>query len=111
MNFRNGLSIWERTSRGFGSWTVASFHSPHSLTWRWSLHFDFPRRDEGRWFFFQHSRLGQEKWCLFFLKFRLGWSTQEPMWFRDLYWRLSDERAQREGLMWLSDDHPHKVHA
>lgn len=99
MRFRNGLALFEKCS-GRGAWNVASFHSPHSMTWSWLLSFQLPRRAEGRWFWFQRSTLGQEKWSLQFFKFRLGWSTQEPMWYHDLYSRLYERQEIAEGRMW-----------
>lgn len=100
MRFRNGLALIERTSKR-GGWNLASYHSPHSMTWRWILSLDLPRRGEGRWLHFSRSPgLGQQKWILQVAKFGLRWLTQRPMWYRDLYARLSDERAIAEGRMW-----------
>src|SRR5829696_404721 len=84
-----GLKFFTRTS-GRGSWDLISYHSPHSLTWSWILSFQLPRQGEGRWFGF-HRMSGQQKWLLQIAKFSLGWYSQESMWFRDMFWRKSEE--------------------
>jgi hypothetical protein len=77
------------------SWTVAAWHSPHSLTWRWSLTFSLFRADEWRvWpIFWRHRDNNGLQWTaripyVGFLRF----SQQRPMWYRDLYTRMRDER-------------------
>lgn len=97
MQFKNGLSVFTRCS-GVGAFNIIAFHSPHSMTWSWLLSFNLPRPGEGRWFYFSRKTLGQEKWILQIARLRLGWSTQEPMWYRDMYWRLHEEREARSRL-------------
>ncbi len=99
MRFANGLAIFQRTNSRT-SWNLASFHSPHSLTWRWILSFDLPKRGQGRWFYFSHYGNRTSQWVLFFFRFRLGWQTQEPMWYRDMYLRLRDKVDIAERNMW-----------
>ena len=94
MNIR-GIGFLTKTS-GKGSWNLLSFHSPHSLTWSWLISFQLPRHGEGRWLGF-HRMQGQQKWLLQVAKFGLGWSSQEPMWYRDMYWRLVRKRDQELG--------------
>lgn len=104
-----GLRFFNRTSdrRIFG---LASYHSPHSLTWSWSLRF---RRHQfyapkpyayigaygsgaaiglGQMIGFsaRHDAHGWQisvslLWC------SLDWARQTPMWFRDLYWAKVEE--------------------
>jgi hypothetical protein len=94
-----------------GGWNIASFHSPHSLTWRWILTLTTPQPDQGRWLYFHRYRDNQGlKWHLAVAKFALAWQTQQPMWYRDMYMRMRDEEDQRRGMLWLNDRHPHKVH-
>lgn len=87
-----GLKFFRRTS-GPGSWNLASYHSPHSMTWRWLIGFTRFRGDEARvrplWWSYRDN--GGLQWG-----FRVPWigvvrfSQQRPMWFRDLYTRLQD---------------------
>lgn len=42
-----GLKFFSRTSAR-QTFNLASFHSPHSLTWRWIVSFSFFRGDEAR---------------------------------------------------------------
>lgn len=94
MRFRTGLSLFQRTSQR-GCWNIASFHSPHSLTWRWILSFSLFRADEARvrplWW--RYITNGGPHWGIRipFLGL-LTWQQQIPMWYRDLYQRLRDER-------------------
>jgi hypothetical protein len=99
MRFKNGLTIWERTSSR-DVWNIAAHHPPHSMTWTWILSFGLPRRGEGRWFYFGYAPGQGQRWHLQFFKFSLHWHRQEPMWYRDLYNRLSEERAIASGMMW-----------
>lgn len=101
MRFKNGLALFTKTS-GRRCWNVASFHSPHSLTWSWILSFSLPRADEGRWLHFISWRTNcGRQWLLQVARCALQWHTQRPMWFRDSYYRLRD---QRDGL--LGEDRP-----
>lgn len=93
-----GFSVFSRTNAK-GSWNIASYHSPHSLTWRWLLNFSLPRsRDESRWlgFWWYPTNTGlqfgfQIARCSFHV------STQRPVWYRDLYQRARGERDFDEG--------------
>jgi hypothetical protein len=106
-----GLAIFQRTnSRGLIN--LASWHSPHSLTWRWILsanwrggslwrpHCFASRHDYGgkapaHWCLAAGvGRLGAARisrdnngigWDVSLLGVSLQWSSQRPMWFRDLY--------------------------
>jgi hypothetical protein len=88
-----GVDFFEQTSDRHVI-NLAGYHSPHSLTWRWSLSFSRPRnRDEGRWFGFwsrKHNCGGEVALQLARCQLRLN--TQKPMWYRDLYMQLRDER-------------------
>jgi hypothetical protein len=99
MRFRNGLALFTRTSDR-RCWNIASYHSPHSLTWRWLISFSLFRGDEWRarplWWSFPTSDGLQ--WG-----FRVPWigmvryQQQRPMWFRDLYQQLCDRRDGLSG--------------
>jgi hypothetical protein len=92
MRFRNGLALFARTSDR-RSWNVASYHSPHSMTWRWLISFSLFRGDEWRvrplWW--SHTTTDGLQWGC-----RVPWigivrfQQQRPMWFRDLYQQLRD---------------------
>jgi len=105
-----GLKFFSRTS-GKGCWNLASFHSPHSMTWSWILSFSLPRsRDEGRWLYFSHyrSNVGLE-WSLQVARTCLRWHRQRPMWYRDCYMRLRDKQ---DGLLPPEDRPlPHSPHS
>lgn len=96
MRFKNGLALFTRTNSK-GTYNLASFHSPHSLTWRWIVAVALPRRGEGRWrptwFWSPHNSGGQA--AIGFLKVSLRFHWQRPMWFRDLYHRQRDEIDQQ----------------
>ncbi|KTS09719.1 hypothetical protein SB2_11730 [Methylobacterium radiotolerans] len=109
-----GLTIFER--RGRGRADIASWHSPHSLTWSWILTVGWavPRYVKPHW---QWEAVGPHKfrgasigslinahamrnnngwqWGFAVLGLSLSWSHQYPMWFRDLYWRRESERYER----------------
>lgn len=89
-----GLTLFGRTNSK-GTWTIAAFHSPHSLTWRWLLSFSLFRGDESRlWPLWAPYRAnGGLQWVLR-LPFlgMLRWSQQRPMWYRDLFMRVRDEQ-------------------
>lgn len=109
-----GLTIFER--RGRGRADIASWHSPHSLTWSWILTVSWavPGYVKPHW---QWETVGPHKfrgasigslinahamrnnngwqWGFAVLGLSLSWSHQYPMWFRDLYWRRESERYER----------------
>lgn len=106
-----GLRLLRRDS-GHGL-LLASWHSPHSLTWSWILRAGWGRPEyaspiriwsragEHRTYGFGVGSLlhayamrhnGGWQWGLIVLGAGLHWSRQQPMWFRDLYRRACDER-------------------
>jgi hypothetical protein len=97
MRFKNGLALLTRTNVK-GSWNLASFHSPHSLTWRWLLAFSLFRADEGRvWPVWMPHRSNRGlTWTLRipFVGF-LRFDQQRPMWYRDI-WSRQRDREDRE---------------
>lgn len=90
MQFRNGLALFSRTNSK-GHWNIASWHSPHSLTWSWIVSFSLFRGDEARvrplWW---SIRRGHSDFRIPFLGM-VSWQTQRPMWYRDLWHRRRDE--------------------
>lgn len=107
-----GLRFFQRTNVP-GDWCIAYFHSPHSLTWRWSLSFRRFRGDEWRVWPLARSHRDNSKLLQWWFRVPfigiVDFHQQRPMWYRDLYMRLRDEDDQRRGLMWCSDNHPHKL--
>jgi hypothetical protein len=101
MQFKNGLTFFARTNSP-GCLNVASWHSRHSLTWRWILSVNLPRRGEGRWrpiwHWSPHNCGGQAYFG--FLKFGVRWHWQHPMWYRDLYHRMRDEQEVAAGRLY-----------
>jgi hypothetical protein len=100
-----GLAFFRKTS-GPRLWNIASYHSPHSLTWRWILSFGLFRGDERRiWPIVMADRHNTGMHILV----RIPWvgmftfSTQRPMWFRDM-WR--QDRDERDGLTKRKADIP-----
>lgn len=89
-----GLRLFSRTSDRH-CWSLASWHSPHSMTWRWSLSFHRFKSDEWRvrplWWGYI-ANMGGLQWG-----FRIPWigmvtfHKQHPMWYRDLYRKMRDE--------------------
>jgi len=93
----NGLSFFRKTS-GKRCWNVASYHSPHSLTWSWVLSFSRDGAERHWWPLIVHFRMNTgSQWCL-----RLPWvgvfvwHRQQPMWFRDMFWRRQREDEERK---------------
>lgn len=103
-----GLALLRKTNSK-GLFNLASFHSPHSLTWSWILSLRF---SEGASFkphfrktagglgvgfgnvlsaYAYKSNNGLE-WQINLLTVGLHYSPQQPMWFRDMFWRADDER-------------------
>lgn len=108
-----GLTLFSRTMPQ-RRWLIASWHSPHSLTWRWFVDFYlFDRGHRRAWpLGWKYGRPNGNLSCGFVVPWVGAFSlqTQKPMWFRNLYMRLRDEQDQREGMLWLNDRHPHKIH-
>lgn len=82
-----GFQIFEKDSRGSRLW--AAYHSPHSVTWRWSAALE-KRFQVTRWFWIYRLRhnFGSQTVVVF------GWwalriSTQKPTWYRDLYFKVT----------------------
>lgn len=132
--FVPGLMAFKRTSSR-RTWNVASYHSPHSLTWRWLIAisigsmFSRPRifmeprnsfmgdRNPFVGFGFNigiggaHAYTNNYGWqvVIWFLGVHVHFSQQRPMWYRNLYQRARDEADQLKGHLWVRGDHPHKV--
>lgn len=100
-----GLTIFSRES-GQRSWTIASWHSPHSLTWRWGVSFRMFVADEWRvrplWWSYRDNNGLQWGARIPWLGI-IDWHQQHPMWFRDLWQRLRD---QRDGLIPREEEPP-----
>lgn len=90
-----GLQFFTRTSDAHRI-NLASWHSPHSLTWRWLIAWSRFKGDERRahWRMLWWSRGNTGfQWSLIIPWVgRLNGQTQHPMWYRDLYMRLRDEK-------------------
>jgi hypothetical protein len=87
-----GLKLFSRTSAK-RTFSVASWHNPKSLTWRWLLHASFTgwHREVRLGFYNTPSNTGQSMGLnLPFVSFRF--QTQRPIWLADVEAR----RAQRE---------------
>jgi hypothetical protein len=92
-----GLKFFTRTSDR-RCWNLASYHSPHSLTWSWILSLSLPRPGEGRWFHFYRTRNNTGlHWLLQIARIALRWQTQRPMFYRDMYYRLRDKKDEALG--------------
>lgn len=81
---------------------VAGYHSPHSLTWSWSLVLIRPKTPDcgrmlGLWR--RKHNCGTE-WGLQIMRHQLQLSTQKPMWYRDLFRDATEREAEREGLLY-----------
>jgi hypothetical protein len=111
----SGFRLFEK--RGRGRLDVASWHSPHSLTWSWILTIAWavPAYVKPHW---QWSSVGPHKfrgfsvgslinahamrnnngwqWGFALLGLSLHWAHQYPMWFRDLYWKRERDRRERQ---------------
>lgn len=93
---------------------IIAWHSPHSLTWRWSLWIGF-ERPRLRPYLAPHrlpgppGRKGLLQWHAHVFGLRLSFHQQEPMWFRDMYWRQRDRLDQLDGMLWKSEGQPNRV--
>ena len=91
-----GIQLFNRTSDR-KTVNLASFHSPHSLTWSWilSLSFDgMTRKGNGRIRFGIHPYRtnGGLQVVVAMPYVCMQWHRQRPMWFRDMYQRMRDEQ-------------------
>lgn len=80
-----------------GSWNIVSWHSPHSLTWRWLFGFNLFRGDEARvrplWWSYGTNNGLQWGFRIPFIG-TVRFSQQRPMWYRDLYTKLRDKHDE-----------------
>jgi hypothetical protein len=95
MRTKSGLSLFTRTSDPC-CFSIASYHSPHSLTWSWSLSFHFFRSGESRWRCraiagSHRHNCGMRAWFCVPVIGVIRWERQHPMYYRDLYLRLRDK--------------------
>jgi len=130
-----GFAVFRRTSSK-RAWNLASYHSPHSLTWRWLVHLSLgsmfsrpalyisPRKtfmgvpNPFPAFAFNIGLAGASasrnnygwQFVAWMFCIHLHFNQQAPMWYRDLYHRARDEADQLSGRAWFSDKHPNKVH-
>lgn len=85
-----GFQAFEKNSDGSRLW--AAYHSPHSLTWRWSVRIA-KRFKFTPWFgVFRHKHNCGSQTHILFVWWGLCVSTQRPMWYRDLYRKARDEK-------------------
>lgn len=90
-----GLDFFRRCHPGF--WNIVSWHSPHSMTWRWILSFSRRHKEEPYvWpILMTHRTNGGLQWTLRIpLVGLLMFTQQKPMWFRDLWQRAAAERDE-----------------
>lgn len=84
-----GLTFFKRTS-GRGVWNLVSYHSWHSMTWSWLISFSLRGRSEAviRPLYWSH-RSEKAYRCGIRIPYigTLRWARQEPMWYRDLYYK------------------------
>lgn len=89
-----GLRILYKNSAG--KRTLAAYHNPHSLTWRWVLSHQWRfgpwwRLDKLVMFWRdRHNFGGNAHLCVGPLALQYSW--QRPTWYRDLYIRMREER-------------------
>lgn len=104
-----GLAVFKRTSDK-RSWNLASYHSPHSLTWRWILGLTLGRvlvkpcihlsRSHFAGFAFSvgfggaHAHRNSYGWQfeVWLLGMHIQFSQQRPMWYRDMIQRAWNEK-------------------
>lgn len=111
------LGLFNRTSDG-RVLNVASWHSSHSITWRWSLslirqHLSIrplfhAYRQHGRGGFvagfgqLAAVRANQDnngwQWSISLFWHELAFHQQQPMWYRDIVHRQDDEEIERGAL-------------
>lgn len=105
MKLRLGaLALFQKTNSK-GLYNIASWHSPHSLTWSWilSVHFDGIWRHpptsvrKGLRLGFHTYRGNQGlQWSLVAPFVVVSWKRQREMWYRDMYRRCWSEREALE---------------
>lgn len=101
-----GFSFLNRTNSPY-TFSIAAWHSRHSLTWRWLIHWCWFRGDERRvtwrllWWHRSNGYFQAHLLIPFVGLFHV--STQQSMWYRDLHssardraQRLEDERNRME---------------
>lgn len=112
-----GFATFRRTSDKH-SWNLASYHSPHSLTWRWLVHLSFGRMFARPALYMspRESYPGHQspfvtfafniglagacastnnygwQFGVWLLGVHLQFSQQRPMWYRDMIHRAWDEK-------------------
>lgn len=93
--FINGLKFFTKTNDPTRT-IIASWHSPHSLTWRWIVSWARfkagERRAHWRIWWWSPNNTGVQWMLLIPWVGRIDGQTQRPIWYRTLYTRLQDER-------------------
>lgn len=89
-----GLKLFSRTSNE-RCINLASYHSPHSLTWSWIL--SVSRQSGWKTWFYPYRTNGGLQWVLRLPFFAVQWNRQRPMFFRDMWARQRDERDGLRG--------------
>jgi hypothetical protein len=86
---------------------IASYHSPHSLTWSWILCvtidgiWRYPppplaTRKGLRFGFSPYRTNGGLQWVLALPFVTVGWRRQKEMWFRDMFYRAREREEELE---------------
>lgn len=96
-----GFKAFERNSAGERLW--ASYHSPHSLTWRWVARIN-KRVGGAKTFGIRRDKHN----CGSNINLLLGpiaihVATQRPMWYRDIYTRKREDEDHAEYQAWQSE--------
>lgn len=93
------LHLFNRTNQP-GCWTLAAWHSRHSLTWRWLIHVSRFRGDERRasWRMLHRWQTNHGLNWMFLVPWicRIDFQQQESMFYRDMYERQFAERERLE---------------
>jgi hypothetical protein len=93
-----GFQMFSRCNTKW-SFIIASWHSPHSMTWRWCFYWHRLREGERR-FSWKPLHWGPSNGNGIEISFLVPWTcllrfvTQPPMWYRDHYSRLVDENGE-----------------